>query len=274
MLASSGNGVDAAVAADLESLRVEAQQLGVTPDFLLALDPFARAALGGAIGTGPSSGNSADGSSGTVQVGGVAVAPAATASTPAGNADVGGGSGIAGGSSDAADSVGTVQVGGGNSASGSSGTAQASGITAGPAVSVTDTPAGEASIGGSSGIEGGGNTADGSTGTVQTGGVGARPALSFDRAAAGTGTAGTAAAARAAQAVEGGSASTGTAPNASTLPGREPSGTLWQLRRLRGVRPGAKESSSSSASLISEMVSIPSRTMQWQVEQAQTPPQA
>ena len=87
MLTSSGNGVNAAIAADLESLRIEAQQLGVTPDFLLALDPFARATLDGSIGTGPNSDNSADGSTGTVQVGGVAVAPVATASTSAGNAD-------------------------------------------------------------------------------------------------------------------------------------------------------------------------------------------
>src|SRR5207244_3006983 len=42
---------------------------------------------------------------------------------------------------------------------------------------------------------------------------------------------------------------------------RVPLGTLWQLRRLLGVRPGANESSSSSASVISEIVSSPSRTM-------------
>src|SRR2546426_2100335 len=53
-----------------------------------------------------------------------------------------------------------------------------------------------------------------------------------------------------------------------------PLGTLWQLSRLLGVRPGANDSSSSSASLISEIVSRPWRTIQWQVEQAHTPPPA
>src|SRR2546427_11100896 len=60
----------------------------------------------------------------------------------------------------------------------------------------------------------------------------------------------------------------------STTRFRVPLGTLWQLSRLVGVRPGANESSSSSASLISEIVSRPSRTIQWQVEHAHTPPQA
>src|SRR6267378_716503 len=59
----------------------------------------------------------------------------------------------------------------------------------------------------------------------------------------------------------------------STMRFRVPLGTLWQLSRLLGVRPGANDNSSSSASLISEIVSTPSRTIQWHVEHAHTPPQ-
>src|SRR6266849_4965359 len=53
-----------------------------------------------------------------------------------------------------------------------------------------------------------------------------------------------------------------------------PSGTVWQPRRDFGVMPGASSSSSSSASVASLQDSRPSRTMTWQVEQAQTPPHA
>src|SRR5271170_1956465 len=53
-----------------------------------------------------------------------------------------------------------------------------------------------------------------------------------------------------------------------------PSGTVWQPRRDFGVIPGASSSSSSSASVASLQDSRPSLTTTWQVEQAQTPPQA
>jgi len=125
----------------------------------------------GSIGTAQAGGgNSADRSVGTAQVGGVALAPTVAASTPSGNAELGGGSGIDGGANDATDSAGSVQIGGGNRASGSTGSAQASGITVGPSLALTETPAGDVTVGGSSGIAGGGNDANDSAGTVQIGG--------------------------------------------------------------------------------------------------------
>jgi hypothetical protein len=125
----------------------------------------------GSIGTAQAGGgNSADRSVGTAQVGGVALAPTVAASTPYGNADLGGASGIDGGANDATDSAGSVQIGGGNRAAGSTGSAQASGITVGPTVALTQTPAGDVAVGGSSGIAGGGNNASDSAGTVQIGG--------------------------------------------------------------------------------------------------------
>ena len=114
--------------------------------------------------------NTADRSFGTVQVGGVALAPALRASTPAGDAVLGGSSGIQEGSSRATDSVGTVQIGGGSSADGSTGTVQAGAVGLGPALTLTGTPVGDTSLGGSTGIAGGGNTAGDSIGTVQVGG--------------------------------------------------------------------------------------------------------
>ena len=126
---------------------------------------------GGSVGTAQAGGgNTTDSSLGTVQVGGAKVAPALAASTPFGNADLGGASGVDGGANQAGDSVGTAQIGGGNSATGSTGAAQVSGVGVGPTLAVSETPAGDASVGGSSGIAGGGNDASDSAGTVQVGG--------------------------------------------------------------------------------------------------------
>jgi hypothetical protein len=133
----------------------------------------------GSTGTAQAGGgNTADRSVGTAQVGGVELAPTVAASTPYGNADVAGGSGIDGGANDASGSVGSVQIGGGNRASGSTGSAQASGITVGPTIALTETPAGDVALGGSSGIAGGGNDASDSAGTVQVGGGNATDASS------------------------------------------------------------------------------------------------
>jgi hypothetical protein len=213
----------------LESLWLQAKNLGVSPGFSLTLDPLAEAFVGGTIGTGgnagdqtsslltgqtgavdisPSAGvaspelgssvelggssgvsgnganladtsvgtvqsggpNTAGGSAGTVQVGGVGLAPTLNATTPAGNAALGGASGIAGGTNRATDSIGTVQIGGGNTSDGSTGSLQAGAVTLGPSLAVTDTPVGDALLGGSTGVAGNGNTAGNSIGTVQVGG--------------------------------------------------------------------------------------------------------
>jgi hypothetical protein len=115
-------------------------------------------------------GNGADGSTGTAQIGGFTVAPTLAASTPLGNADLGGASGVDGGQNSATGSAGVVQIGGGNTVDDSTGAAQAGGVTVGPTLALTGTPAGDASLGGSSGVAGGGNDASGSTGTLQVGG--------------------------------------------------------------------------------------------------------
>jgi hypothetical protein len=115
-------------------------------------------------------GNIADGSAGTAQVGGLRLAPSGKAVTPYGTLSLGGSSGIVGGSNSATGSLGTVQVGGGNNADGSAGTAQVGDTAVAPTLSATGTPAGDVSVGGSSGIAGSGNDATGSLGTAQIGG--------------------------------------------------------------------------------------------------------
>jgi hypothetical protein len=115
-------------------------------------------------------GNTASDSAGTAQIGGLRLAPAAGLTTPYGVGALGGSSGIAGGSNSAAGSLGTVQIGGGNTSNGSAGTAQLGSISVGPTVQSTGTPAGPASVGGTSGIAGSGNDANGSVGTGQVGG--------------------------------------------------------------------------------------------------------
>ena len=53
-----------------------------------------------------------------------------------------------------------------------------------------------------------------------------------------------------------------------------PLGMHWQARRDWGVTPGALSSWSSSLSVLALQDSRPCRMTMWQVEQAQTPPQA
>jgi hypothetical protein len=219
-----------ALSADPGALQLEAERIGVTPDFLLAVDPIARLETGGSISTAPNDGNTSGGSlltgqagsvtaaptvavgsealatsggldgssgvegagtnaatdslgtaqagggntaedsAGTLQVAGVQAAPALAADSPLGSARLDGSSGIADGSNSAVGSLGTAQVGGGNAADGSTGTVQAGAVTVGPALAVSDTPAGDASVGGSSGVSGSGNDATGSVGTAQVGG--------------------------------------------------------------------------------------------------------
>lgn len=115
-------------------------------------------------------GNTAGTSAGTLQVGGLFLAPAGSLATPYGTAGLGGSSGIAGGSNTAAGSLGTVQIGGGNTSNGSAGTVQAGSVTVGPTAQTGGTPAGDAALGGSSGVAGSGNAANGSLGTAQIGG--------------------------------------------------------------------------------------------------------
>ena len=115
-------------------------------------------------------GNTASDSAGTAQIGGLTVGPTGLLRTPFGTVALGGASGIAGGSNSASRSLGTLQIGGGNSSNGSAGTAQVGGVSVGPTVSSSGTPAGDASVGGSSRVSGSGNDANGSVGTAQVGG--------------------------------------------------------------------------------------------------------
>jgi hypothetical protein len=115
-------------------------------------------------------GNTASDSAGTAQIGGLTVGPTGLLRTPFGAVALGGASGIAGGSNSASRSLGTLQIGGGNSSNGSAGTAQVGSASIGPTASSSGTPAGDASVGGSSGVSGNGNDANGSLGTAQVGG--------------------------------------------------------------------------------------------------------
>ena len=109
-------------------------------------------------------------------------------------------------------------------------------------MAATGTPAGDLSVGGSSGTAGGGNTADGSTGAVQAGGLSAAPALSFDAAAPGTvggvtptagATAASSASVAGADAGASGSTTTASAPASAA---REPSARLGVAREPSGGR--------------------------------------
>jgi hypothetical protein len=194
---SGGVGVDDQFEADLQTLRMQAQMLGVTPSFLLAVDSVAQLELGGRIGTAPNDGNMADGSLLTGQAGPVTVAPTLALDSPAlaSSVAVGGSNDVGGaGTNNAVDSLGTAQVGGGNDAADSVGTVQVGGAQLAPAMTA-ETPVGSAVLGGASTIEpgannasssigtaqvGGGNNADGSTGTVQVAGVTVGPTLALN----------------------------------------------------------------------------------------------
>ena len=118
-IVSGGLNLDDQLTADLQALRLQAQMLGVSPSFLLAVDSVAQLELGGRIGTAPNDGNVADGSLLTGQAGPLTVAPTLAADSPAlGSSVAVGGSNTAGGAgtNSALDSLGTAQVGGGNGA--------------------------------------------------------------------------------------------------------------------------------------------------------------
>lgn len=102
-------------------------------------------------------GNTATSSIGTAQVGSLAVAPHASASSEetGAAAQLGGGSAVADGDNTANGSLGTVQIGS---------------VSASPAGDAGVDGVGTVSAGGSSGIGGGSNVADGSIGTAQIGG--------------------------------------------------------------------------------------------------------
>jgi hypothetical protein len=166
-----GSGATADVDVDLRSLHARVQHVGIEPSFVVALDPLARLVLGGRIVVDPPAGG-AERSLGTVQAGGVAVAPTLALETPIGTLRLDGQAlGIAGGGNRASDSLGTAQVGGDNEASGSIGSVQVSGVSTGPRLTVNDSPLGDVAlslplaIGGS-----GGNRAENSVGTAQVGG--------------------------------------------------------------------------------------------------------
>jgi hypothetical protein len=156
---------------DLGSLHARVNRVGLEPRLGLDLRPLDGAALGGQIGVEPPAG-SAERSFGTVQAGGVTVAPTLVLWTPLGTLGLGGRTlGIAGGGNQATDSIGTAQVGGGNDASGSLGSVQVGGISVGPRLTLADSPVGDAVVEAPVAIGGpGGNRAADSIGTVQVGG--------------------------------------------------------------------------------------------------------
>ena len=155
----------------LRSLWLQAKGFGVSPGFILSLDPVARVVLDGSVRTGPTAGDES-GSLLAVQAGPVTVAPSADVQSSSLNTSVrlGGSSGIEGnGANHASDSVGVVQLGGPNTTSGSTGVVQTGGLVLGPTVG-TATPLGTLAVGGSSGAAGGANGAADSLGAAQIGG--------------------------------------------------------------------------------------------------------
>ncbi|HEY3183183.1 MAG TPA: CAP domain-containing protein, partial [Gaiellaceae bacterium] len=114
-------------------------------------------------------GNTADNSTGAAQVGAVQTHPSARASVAQRNVTVDAAAGTAGGGNTARNSTGVAQLGGGNSATGSTGAAQSGPITARADANVAGaTVSAPANVG--SGGAGPGNTAADSTGVVQVGG--------------------------------------------------------------------------------------------------------
>jgi hypothetical protein len=170
-IAVGDSRVSADVDADLGSGHVRVNQVDLEPRLAADVRPLAGAAVGGRIGVEPPAG-SADRSLGTVQAGGVTVAPTLVLWTPVGTLGLGGQTlGIAGGGNEATGSIGTAQVGGGNDASGSLGSVQVSGVTVGPRLTLADSPVGGAFVEAPVAIGGpGGNRAEDSIGTVQVGG--------------------------------------------------------------------------------------------------------
>jgi hypothetical protein len=170
-IAAGDSRLTADVDVDVGSLHARVNDVGLEPRLGLDLRPLAGAAVGGQIGVEPPAG-SAERSFGTVQTGGVTVAPTLGLWTPLGTLGLGGQTlGIGGGGNQATDSIGSAQVGGGNDASGSLGSVQVSGISVGPWLTLSDSPVGDAVVEAPVAIGGpGGNRAEDSIGTVQVGG--------------------------------------------------------------------------------------------------------